>query len=163
MYFINCLEKLQCYQLITDGEKCRSKDTCRKSYVKRPLSDRKICEQHLIAHFQWRFLRFQIEFLHCYEQMIAMEAVYWGGRWLRHGDGYLFDSQAAIVYTMKGFHWKFQVAVLPFTLSLYKGFYISKFQIRRPISHKHYMHYEPSMLNLWLGWSGIAALMRSTR
>ena len=21
--------------------------------------------------------------------MIVMEAVYWGGRWLRHGDGYL--------------------------------------------------------------------------
>ena len=39
------------------------KDTCRKSYVMRPLSDRKNCEQHLIAHFQWRFLRFQIEFL----------------------------------------------------------------------------------------------------
>ena len=33
------------------------KDTCRKSYVMRPLSDRKNCEQHLIAHFQWRFLR----------------------------------------------------------------------------------------------------------
>ncbi len=83
------------------------KDTCRKSYVMRPLSDRKICEQHLIAHFQWRFLRFQIEFLHsvfcnviwticwnkhCYEQMIATEAVYWGGQWLRHGDGYLFEK-----------------------------------------------------------------------
>ena len=30
-----------------------SKDTCQKSYVMRPLSDRKNCEQHLIAHFQW--------------------------------------------------------------------------------------------------------------
>ena len=29
-----------------------------------PLSDRKICEQHLIAHSQWLFLRFQIELLH---------------------------------------------------------------------------------------------------
>ena len=29
----------------------------------RPLSDQKCCEGHLIAHFQWRFLRFQIEFL----------------------------------------------------------------------------------------------------
>ena len=30
----------------------------------RPLSDRKSCEQHLIAHFQWGFLRFRIEFFH---------------------------------------------------------------------------------------------------
>ena len=30
----------------------------------RPLSGRKSWEHHLIAHFQWRFLRFRIEFLH---------------------------------------------------------------------------------------------------
>ena len=24
--------------------------------------------------------------------MIAMEAVYWGGQWLRHGKGYLYKS-----------------------------------------------------------------------
>ncbi len=33
------------------------KDTCRKSYVMGPHSDLKSCEQHLIAHFQWRFLK----------------------------------------------------------------------------------------------------------
>ncbi len=31
---------------------CTLKDTCRKSYVMRPLSDRKSCEQLLMAHFQ---------------------------------------------------------------------------------------------------------------
>ncbi len=40
------------------------KDTCRKSYVMRPLSGRKSWEQHLIAHSQWWLLRFRIEFLH---------------------------------------------------------------------------------------------------
>ena len=39
------------------------KDTCRKSFEMRPLSDRKSCEQHLVAHFQWQFLRLLIEFL----------------------------------------------------------------------------------------------------
>ena len=38
----------------------------------RPLSDRKICEEHLMAHFQWRFLRFQIEFLQSVEVNIVV-------------------------------------------------------------------------------------------
>ncbi len=42
------------------------KDTCRKSYAMRPLSDRKSCETHLIAHFQWGFLRFHFEFFHSF-------------------------------------------------------------------------------------------------
>ncbi len=35
------------------------------------------------AHCKWRFIRFQIRFLDCHEQMIVMEDVYWRGRWLR--------------------------------------------------------------------------------
>ncbi len=49
---------------ISFAEECRQvKDTCRKSYVMRPLSGRKSWEQNLIARFQWRFLGFRIEFL----------------------------------------------------------------------------------------------------
>ncbi len=38
----------------------KSKDTCRKCYVMRPLSGRKSWKQILIARFRWRFLGFRI-------------------------------------------------------------------------------------------------------
>lgn len=62
---------LKKYIKCTSGKRCQkraetlqnNKDTCLKSYVRRPLSDRKSCKQHLIAHLQCRFLRFRIDFL----------------------------------------------------------------------------------------------------
>ncbi len=33
--------------------------------------------------------------------MIAMEAVHWGGRWLRHGDGFLWVQDFSVPKSQK--------------------------------------------------------------
>ncbi len=57
----------------------------------RPLSDRKSCEQHLIAHFQWRFLRFQLLWTNdwnegCILRRPMAKACQWVSLWGMEGD-----------------------------------------------------------------------------
>ena len=63
--------------LVCSGGNKIQKDTCRKSYVMRPLGDQKSCEQHLVANFEFEQ---SVEANNCYEQMVVMEAVFWGSR-----------------------------------------------------------------------------------